>query len=143
MSEPVLTVDLAVEVAGHQKIDFNPRLVKLALRKAGSRVKLESKRNLSRRAISRAGEFPGKQTGDTQKSIISKLSKSGWSAIVEPKRTQRMAKRKFFPTILTMGRKKGRPLEKRDDPVKAAFEAKKGEIRAMLALSLDAALAPR
>lgn len=121
-------VAMHVEFQGISKLEFNKPLFRKALKQSARGVRDDAKRLLARRAISQPGEYPGMKTGDTRKSVYVRLSRSKWSAIVEPQRTPHMTSTKFYPQILIKGRNK-RKLEPRRDPVKDALEARREEIQ--------------
>ena len=49
---------------GFKAIDYDPKPLKVALRKAGNEVRKLARKKISRRAVSEAGQFPGRQTGN-------------------------------------------------------------------------------
>lgn len=133
-------IETFITLEGRAMPDFDKRTLRLGLRKAAAKIRKDARKNLSRRAVSQAGEFPGMDTGDTRQSIRVRVSKSGWTAVVEPKRTPRMNQDKFYPQILVHGRKKKRPLSPRKDPVRTALDDRRGEIQQDLFNALHKAL---
>ena len=59
--------------------DFDPRVLKKGFRKVGAEVRKIAKKEVSKKAVSRAGDFPGRDTGTLRKSIKAKVSRSGFS----------------------------------------------------------------
>lgn len=137
--------DLHVTIEGHSLPDFDSRIFKVGLRKAANKVKVGAKRNLARRGVSKPGEFPGKREGVVQASITTRILKGGFTAVVEPKRTAALNERTskkgkaFYPQILIKGSEKHH-IKPRLDPVQAAFEANREDIRVMLTNALHDAL---
>jgi hypothetical protein len=134
---------------GFQRFHFDPKTFKKYLRLAASGVTKDAKRLVSRHAVSKGGDFFGRDTGDTVKAIRARIGFSGWSAVISPsKRSARMQERNFYPTILVYGSKKmvsnwrnkgGKKkraghgvLEPRRDPIAEAFDARRAFIRATL-----------
>lgn len=137
-------MDVHVDVEGHSKIDFDKRKVRQALLKGGREIRKVARRLVSRRALSRPGEFPGRGRGDLQRAIglVLPRSKLGFWVKVEPttagiKKTGRM----YYPAVLFHGSKK-RGIEPRGNYMVAALGAKRDSIRADLSGALQAALKP-
>ena len=59
--------------------DFDTKVLKKNFRKVGGEVRKIARRLVSKKAISRAGGFPGMDTGLLRKSIQAKVSRSGFS----------------------------------------------------------------
>lgn len=59
--------------------DFDTKVLKKNFRKVGGEVRKIARRLVSKKAISRAGGFPGMDTGLLRKSIQAKVSSSGFS----------------------------------------------------------------
>ena len=138
-------LDVHVGLQGHSKIDFDKRLVNRELLVQGRRVQRTARRLVARKAVSEAGQFPGKQTGALQKAIdlVKPRSKLGFWIKVEPttakiKRTGKI----YYPAILFHGSKK-RSIEPRGNYMVAALEANRAAIRAGLSAMLSVALVPR
>jgi len=128
--------------SGIPYIQFNPRIFKKFLRQESGKVATDARRLVSRRGVSKPGEFFGKKTGDTQKAIKARVTISGMAAIIAPnKRSQRMQERDFYPTILTYGVKNR--IKPRKDPIHAAFDARREGIRARMAEAIKDALEVR
>lgn len=86
---------------GFKRIDYDAKALKQPLRKSGNAVRKIARKMISRKAVSEAGQFPGKQTGTMQKSIKVKLSKSGYSVAVYPTKTQAMPV--YYPAFVVYG----------------------------------------
>lgn len=100
MKEKSSNGSLSVTLFGHSSIDFNRAIVNKGVRRAGNDVRNEARRLLARNAISKAGEFPGKQSGRLQRSIQILGAGNGWIR-VGPKRTSGM--KVFYPAFLYYG----------------------------------------
>lgn len=59
--------------------DFDTKILKKTFRQAGGEIRKIARRLVSRRTVSRVGEFPGRDTGMLRKSILAKVSRSGFS----------------------------------------------------------------
>ena len=95
-----MLVQCAVD-PGYRKIDYAPKALKQPLRKSGNAVRKIARKMISRKAVSEAGQFPGKQTGEMAKSIKVKVSKSGYSVAVYPTKTQAMPA--YYPAFVVYG----------------------------------------
>lgn len=95
-----MLVQCAVD-PGYRKIDYDPKALKQPLRKSGNAVRKIARKMISREAVSEAGQFPGKQTGEMAKSIKVKVSKSGYSVAVYPTKTQEMPA--YYPAFVVYG----------------------------------------
>lgn len=95
--------ELNVNIAGFSKIDFERKKVRKTMRKQGREIQKEARRLVSRRVISQAGEYPGKQTGLLQRSIQVRLSRSGFLVRVAPNKIAGM--KAFYPAFLFYGTK--------------------------------------
>lgn len=95
-----MLVQCAVD-PGYRKIDYDPKALKQPLRKSGNAVRNIARKMISRKAVSEAGQFPGKQTGEMAKSIKVKVSKSGYSVAVYPTKTQAMPA--YYPAFVVYG----------------------------------------
>lgn len=95
-----MLVQCAVD-PGYRKIDYDPKALKQPLRKSGNAVRKIARKMISRKAVSEAGQFPGKQTGEMAKSIKVKVSKSGYSVAVYPTKTQAMPA--YYPAFVVYG----------------------------------------
>lgn len=95
-----MLVQCAVD-PGYRKIDYDPKALKQPLRKSGNAVRKIARKMISRKAVSEAGQFPGKQTGEMAKSIKVKVSQSGYSVAVYPTKTQAMPA--YYPAFVVYG----------------------------------------
>lgn len=95
-----MLVQCAVD-PGYRKIDYDPKALKQPLRKSCNAVRKIARKMISRKAVSEAGQFPGKQTGEMAKSIKVKVSKSGYSVAVYPTKTQAMPA--YYPAFVVYG----------------------------------------
>ena len=95
-----MLVQCAVD-PGYRKIDYDPKALKQPLRKSGNAVRKIARKMISHEAVSEAGQFPGKQTGEMAKSIKVKVSKSGYSVSVYPTKTQAMPA--YYPAFVVYG----------------------------------------
>lgn len=95
-----MLVQCAVD-PGYRKIDYDPKALKQPLRKSGNAVRKIARKMISREAVSEAGQFPSKQTGEMAKSIKVKVSKSGYSVAVYPTKTQAMPA--YYPAFVVYG----------------------------------------
>lgn len=59
--------------------DFDTKILKKRFRKIGKEVAKEARKSVSRKAVSRAGELPGMNTGGLKKTIKYRVSRSGFS----------------------------------------------------------------
>jgi hypothetical protein len=140
-------VSLNVRVIGHDRIDFDKRQIRRALRVAGRAVQKEARRQVSRKAISAAGEAPGRQTGTLSRSIKVKVGGGGFWVKVAPQKTEGM--KDFYPAFLWYGVKSkpesGRQwrIAPRANYMTIALEAKREASRQVLATALSSALKPR
>lgn len=119
---------------GFRTIDYDPRELRKPLRKAGQDVRKIARKLISRRAVSEAGGFPGRDSGEMQRSLRVKMSRSGYSVAVYPTKTSRM--QVYYPAFVVYGhrgpgsetaeqarRHKKRPGEKVAKPRKNFVEA--------------------
>lgn len=91
----------SVTIDGHKRIDFDKRLVRKAMRSIGTRVRKLARQKVSGKASQRAGQYPGKRTGELRRSIKSKVSRPGFLVVVRPEKTERM--KDFYPAFLWYG----------------------------------------
>jgi hypothetical protein len=135
------SLEINVGILGHGRIDFDRRPIRKAILKESREVRKIMRRLLARRAISVPGEYPGKTTGDVQRSISAKSKARGFVGVVEPRRTPRMNKRKFYPSILTYG-VEGR-IAPRQNPAVTALDMRRAAIQSALRAALEQSLVPR
>jgi hypothetical protein len=93
---------------------------------------------VARRAISKAGEMPGRATGALMRSIRPRVSRYGFLVKVMPEKTAEMAA--YYPAFLYYG-VPGR-IGKRANYMTEALDNRRGAVQALLAAALDGALKP-
>lgn len=86
---------------GFRNIDYDPRALRQPLRSAGNEVRKVARRLIARRAVSEAGQYPGRQTGRMQRSIRVRLSRSGYAVMVSPSKTSSMPV--YYPAFVVYG----------------------------------------
>lgn len=86
---------------GFKFVDFDLKPIKKNLRVVGRKVAAASKKAVSRQAISRPGEFPGKQSGELQSGIKHVVERSGRSVKIIPTKTAKM--KVFYPAFVVYG----------------------------------------
>lgn len=128
-----------VTIEGHSRIDFDRKKIRKAMRSLGADVRKEARRLVARRAISGAGEYPGRQTGRLMRSIKARVSKPGFLVRVAPTKTSEM--KDFYPAFLGYG-VRGR-IEKRGNYMTDALEHRSANVRNVLRAALQDALIPR
>lgn len=131
--------DIRIQIDEFDRIIFNKREFKAAIRKGGGIVRTEARRLISRRAISAPRELPGYQSGAMSRSIRVKIGSGGGYAKVMPYKTAEMEK--FYPAFLVLGTRRG--LKPRKDFMVQALDNKQAEIRAAIRTSLQNALQVR
>lgn len=136
-------IEVNVTIAGHSRIDFDKKAVRRTLRKEGRSVQRVARRLVARKAISEPGQYPGKRTGALQRAIDLVVGKSGFWVRVEPttKRIKEVSE-VYYPAILFYGSRK-RGIEKRDNYMTAALEARKSAASEALRATLAESLIPR
>ena len=130
-------IDFQITMEPHfNRLLFDKRELKAAIRKSGAVVRKEARRLISSRAISAAGEFPGYDSGAMSRAIKIKVGSGGGYVRVMPYRTAEMGEGKndFYPAYLFYGTRRG--LQPRKDFMKAALDNKQAEIRAAISASL-------
>lgn len=95
-------VSVRIEGANLHYRDFDRRAVRKGMRKVGSDVRKIARKMVARRAVSRPGEPPGKDSGVLQKSVRAKVSRSGFSVSVYPNKTAEMGD-VFYPAFVIYG----------------------------------------
>lgn len=121
---------------GFDRIIYNKREIKAAIRKGGGEVRKEARRLIARRAISGAGEFPGYATGAMSRSIKVKMGSGGGYARIAPYKTAEM--KEFYPAYLEYGTSRG--LKPRKNFMLAALDNKEAAVRAAISAALQRAL---
>lgn len=91
-----------VKIEGFTRLDFDKKKVRKSMGVLGRDVQKAARRLVSRRAVSSAGEYPGRQTGRLQRSIKYKVSRPGFLVRIAPFKTAEMGK-DFYPAYLYYG----------------------------------------
>lgn len=86
---------------GFRTIDYDRREVKKALRKSGGAVRKLARKLISKEAVSKPGQYPGKETGELSRSITVSTTKSGYAALVRPTKTKAMPV--YYPAFVVYG----------------------------------------
>lgn len=86
---------------GFKFVDFDLKPIKKNLRVVGRKVAAASRKAVSREAVSRPGEFPGKRSGELQSGIKHVVVRSGRSVKVIPTKTEKM--KVFYPAFVVYG----------------------------------------
>lgn len=128
--------DIKVEIQGFDRIMFDKRELRAAIRKSANEVRREAKRLISRKSVSMAGDFPGLRTGAMKRSIKVKLGSGGGYAKVMPYKTSEM--KAFYPAFLNYGTNRG--LKPRKNFMTTALESKQSAILSAFSASLQNAL---
>jgi hypothetical protein len=146
-------LELNVHWAGFQGIDFDRKKIRHSLRQAGREVQRSARRLIAHKAISAAGDYPGKQSGQLQRAIKSKVSKYGFLVRVAPQKTATMTA--FYPAFLHYGirNKAGHRgqqsksgswrIAPRANFMQDALNERRHRIRELLREALQRALVPR
>ena len=146
-----------VTIDGFSRIDFERSKVRRAMRTLGREVQKESRRLIARRAISGAGEYPGRQTGRLWRAVKYHVSRSGFMVRIQPDKTGEM--KDFYPAYLHYGIRRTRSLALAKRHVKQpegpyrlapranfmadALENRREQTRTVLRAALQDALIPR
>lgn len=128
---------LEVGLEFHKTIDYDRAALRRALRSGAAQVTKESRRLVSRRAVSAAGEMPGQQTGRMKRAIgvVSRGRLGGWIKVG----VRTIKGSDFYPAFLFYGSPKTGLEPRANFPVQALDnkrETVRGEIRAALRNSL-------
>jgi hypothetical protein len=129
--------DIKITVEGFDRIVFNKRELKAAIRKGGAEVRAEARRLIARRAISGPGELPGRDTGAMMRSIKVKVGSGGGYAKILPYKTAEMGD-DFYPEYLNYGTSRG--LKPRKNFMVDALDNKQAMVRAAISAALIKAL---
>lgn len=97
-------IELHATIVGHSRIDFDKKQVRRTLLKEGRAVQRSARRLVARRAVSKPGEYPGKRSGDLQRSIKPRVGSGGFWVKVAPTKTPQM-EGVFYPAFLNYGTK--------------------------------------
>jgi hypothetical protein len=136
-------VVLSAALHGHSAIDFDKRKVKKALQVAARKVQKAARKMVSRRAISQAGQAPGRDTGALQKSISLRWGSGGFWVRVEPTTAGIKATGKvYYPAILYFGAP-SHGLAARANYMADALDGERAGARAAIRQAMQEALKPR
>lgn len=105
---------------GFKFVDFEIKPLKAGLRAVGKEVAKESRKAVSRKAVSKPGEFPGMQSGVLKKAIKYKVSRSGHSVRVVATRSDDM--KVYYPAFVVYGHR-----APGTDSLDQAHEKRKGQ----------------
>lgn len=81
--------------------DFDTKVLKKSFRSVGAEIRKIARKSVSKKAVSRAGQFPGMETGTLRKSIKEKVSRSGFSVGIASYKVQGMDK--YYPAFVYWG----------------------------------------
>ncbi len=95
-----MLVSVSVE-RGFSRLDFDSKKLKPSIRKVAQDVRKEARKLISRRAVSQPGAFPGKDSGEMQRSITLRVSRDGFSASIAPTKTSKM--KEYYPAFVVYG----------------------------------------
>ena len=136
-------VELNASLRGHDRIDFDKRLVKKALRTSARAVQKAARRLVARRAVSQPGGFPGRDTGALQKSIGLRWGSGGFWVRIEPKTDAiKTTGKVYYPAILYHGAPK-HGLAPRGNYMTAGLDAERERAKRAISDALQASLKPR
>ena len=130
---------VSIQVEGFDRIIFNKREIRAAIRAGAREVQREARRLIARRAISQAGDFPGYDSGAMSRSIKIKMGTGGGYAKIMPYMTPQMSA--FYPAFLEYGTNRG--LKPRRNFMVAALDNKRTAIHAAIAGALARSLEAR
>ena len=88
--------------------DFDKKSMRKGFTQVGRDVSKIAKKLVSKKGVSAAGTYPGKQTGIFQKAISYKVSRSGFSVAVKPygkgkQVSAELKRRGFYPAFVVFG----------------------------------------
>lgn len=133
-------LEINVKLDGFSRIDFDSKKIRKTMRTLGRDVQKEARRLVARRAISGAGEYPGRQTGRLWRAIKYRVSKPGFLVKIMPGKTADM--KDFYPAFLLYGSKK-RDLAPRKNYMTDALDNRRSVARGALRNALMDSLKPR
>lgn len=128
--------NIRIKIIGFDRLVFDKRDFKKAIREAGNDVKSKAKRLISRKSVSMANDYPGLRTGVMKKSIKVKIGSGGGYAKVMPYKTAAMED--FYPAFLHYGT--GYGLKPRKNYMVAALDARRAQIKSAFSVWLQNAL---
>jgi hypothetical protein len=138
------SLELNVRLAGFSRIDYDKRPIRKQLRLQGNLLRDAARALVSRKGRSKAGEYPGRQTGLLRRSIGTRVLRGGLAVLVEPRRKVLQTKRSYrdaaYPFILAAGTDHMQP---RDDYVSEALKRRSDVATSALRATLESALVPR
>ncbi len=131
---------LEVGLEYHKTIDYDRSKMRRALRSGAAVVTKESRRLVSRRAISAPGEYPGMQSGRLRRGIgtVSRGRKGGWIKVS----VRTIKGSDFYPAFLHRGSPKT-GLAPRGNFVADALDNKRDQVRNNIRGELRQSLVPR
>ncbi|CAK0771396.1 conserved hypothetical protein [Gammaproteobacteria bacterium] len=132
-----MTIDFRITVEGFDRLKFDKKQLRAAIRKGGTVVRKEARRLIASRAVSLPGQFPGYQSGAMSRSIKVKIGSRGGYALIKPYKTSEMGEN-FYPAYLIYGTSRG--LKPRKDFMVSALDNKQTEIRGAISAALAAGL---
>ncbi|HSH72346.1 MAG TPA: hypothetical protein VK974_04735 [Methylophilaceae bacterium] len=133
-------LDTNVTIAGFTRADFDKKKIRKTLRIEGRAIQKIARKLIGRKAISRPGEFPGKQTGMMIRSIKVKVSRSGFLVRIAPEKIPGM--KDFYPAFLHYGSTKNN-LAPRKNNMTEALDARRDISRNAILRSLQDSIIPR
>lgn len=115
--------------------DFDKKSMKKGFAQVGRDVSKIAKKLVSKKGVSAAGAYPGKQTGIFQKAISYKVSKSGFSVAIKPyakgkQISAELKRRGFYPAFVVYGHAAPKKSRRTRAHQKQSFEAKVAKPRA-------------
>lgn len=133
-------LEINVKLDGFSRIDFDKKKIRKTMRMLGRDVQKEARRLVARRAVSGAGEYPGRQTGRLWRAIKYKVSRPGFLVKIMPTKTVDM--KDYYPAFLRYG-SKSRNLAPRKNYMTDALESRRSTARGALRNALIDSLKPR
>ena len=133
-------LEINVKLDGFSRIDFDRKKIRKTMRMLGRDVQKEARRLVARRAVSGAGEYPGRQTGRLWRAIKYRVSKPGFLVKIMPGKTADM--KDFYPAFLLYG-SKSRDLAPRKNYMTDALDNRRSVARGALRNALMDSLKPR
>lgn len=134
-------VETNVRLEGFSRIDFDRTKVRKGMREVGRDVQKEARKLVSRRAVSRPGQNPGRRSGALFRAIKYKVSRPGFLVRIAPQKTAEMGEY-FYPAFLQYGSVKIN-LKARNNYMVEALERRTPNTRSVLLHVLENALIPR
>lgn len=132
--------EINVKLEGFSRIDFDKKKIRKTMRVLGRDVQKAARRLVARRAVSGAGEYPGRQTGRLWRAIKYKVSKPGFLVKIMPAKTVDM--KDYYPAFLRYG-SETRNIAPRRNYMTDALESRRGVARGALRNALMDSLKPR